>query len=95
MVEGRAAVGAQEHFYLEPNVTVCEPREEDEMILHATTQVWTCICGSSGYDLGNVMTRADKACCLALESLEQPCPCTALMHSLTVRGCEGTYSRAA
>ena len=37
-LEGSAAVGGQEHFYLEPNVTVCEPREEEEMILHASTQ---------------------------------------------------------
>lgn len=39
MAEGTVHIGAQEQFYLEPHVAVCEPHENDEMTVHTCTQV--------------------------------------------------------
>ena len=39
MLEGTARIGGQEHMYLEPNVSVCQPIEDDEMVIFASTQV--------------------------------------------------------
>lgn len=39
MLEGSVVVGAQEHFYMEPQVSVVQPQENDELIIHASTQV--------------------------------------------------------
>ncbi|KAK9866639.1 hypothetical protein WJX84_012043 [Apatococcus fuscideae] len=38
MLEGSVVVGAQEHFYMEPQVSVVQPQENDELIIHASTQ---------------------------------------------------------
>lgn len=42
VLEGSVVVGSQEHFYLEPQVSVVEPQENDELIIHASTQVLDC-----------------------------------------------------
>ena len=62
--EGSTAVGGQEHFYLEPHVCTCEPREEEEMIVHATTQV-------------RPSTR--RGCGAQLQGLQLPSPLRALL----------------
>ena len=39
VLEGSVVVRGQEHFYLEPQVSVVQPQENDELIIHASTQV--------------------------------------------------------
>ena len=39
VLEGSVVVGQQEHFYLEPQVSVVDLRENDELVIHASTQV--------------------------------------------------------
>ncbi len=39
VLEGSVVVGSQEHFYLEPQVSVVDPQENDELVIHASTQV--------------------------------------------------------
>lgn len=43
---GSVVVGSQDHFYLEPQVSVVQPQENDELVIHASTQVPCC----SSYD---------------------------------------------
>jgi xanthine dehydrogenase/oxidase len=38
VVEGEMKVGGQEHFYLEPNVTLVVPTDGDELIVYSSTQ---------------------------------------------------------
>jgi xanthine dehydrogenase/oxidase len=38
VVEGEMRIGGQEHFYLETNATLCVPGEDDEMVVHSSTQ---------------------------------------------------------
>ena len=38
VLEGTSRIGGQEHMYLEPNVSVCQPIEDDEMVIYASTQ---------------------------------------------------------
>ena len=40
VLEGSVVVGSQEHFYLEPQVSVVDPQENDELVIHASTQVY-------------------------------------------------------
>lgn len=39
IIEGVAKVGAQEHFYLEPQATIAIPEENDEFVNWASSQV--------------------------------------------------------
>ncbi|KAK9830775.1 hypothetical protein WJX74_006631 [Apatococcus lobatus] len=41
VLEGSVVVGGQEHFYLEPQVSVVQPQENDELVIHASTQAAT------------------------------------------------------
>lgn len=38
VVEGEMKVGGQEHFYLEPNVTLVVPTDGDELVVYSSTQ---------------------------------------------------------
>lgn len=38
VLEGEIRIGGQEHFYLETNVTIAVPREEDELEVFCSTQ---------------------------------------------------------
>ena len=37
-IEGRMAIGGQEHFYLEGQIALALPGEDDEIVVHASTQ---------------------------------------------------------
>ncbi len=37
-IEGRFAIGGQDHFYLEGQIAMAVPGEDDEVVLHVSTQ---------------------------------------------------------
>lgn len=43
VVEGRVDTGAQEHFYLEPQGAMAEPREDGTLMVHSSTQAPTAV----------------------------------------------------
>lgn len=37
-LSGRISVGGQEHFYIEGQIALAQPREDDEILVHSATQ---------------------------------------------------------